>query len=309
MTVIRTCSAALVSTIILLGLATAAPLHAQDVIDATEEISFDRPEAWAMKWFASITQFTAVGPPRHREPWQLEIGLELGWVPSLSEEERRVGFNGTKVEDMNRVDVMPRPRLAVGLPGDLTLELAWVPPIEVEGVTPNLLAVAVERPVFDRQRLILGLRAYGQLGGTEGDYTCSEHDASYPPGSEDNPFGCEAPSSDTATLDTLGFGLTGGYRIGGDRGATLHFAAFANYMDLEFQVDALTYGLRDRTRLVTDGWTWSVVAGAELPLGSSTSLSLEGFYSPLDVRRDPTSDVTENDALLNARAMVRYLLP
>ena len=173
----------------------------------------------------------------------------------MNEEERRVGFNGTKVEDMNRVDVMPRPRLAVGLPGDLTLELAWVPPIEVEGVTPNLLAVAVERPVFDRQRLILGLRAHGQLGGTEGDYTCSEHDASYPPGSEDNPFGCEAPSSDTATLDTLGFGLTGGYRIGGDRGATLHFGAFANHMDREFQVDALTYGLRDRTRLVTDGWT------------------------------------------------------
>lgn len=305
---VRLALRAIASLAIVISLSVPSVAGAQEVVGGTEEIDFDRPEAWALKWFASVTVFTGVGAPRHRSPGEVELGLELGWIPTLSEEERRVGFNGTKVEDLNRVPVLPRPRIAVGLPGDLTLDVAWIPPIEVDGVTPNILSLALERPLLDRGRFMLGLRAIGQIGGTEGDYTCSAHDASFPPGSADNPFGCEEPSSDESTLEYLGLGVTGGFRLAGSSGATLHFAAFATSMDLELQVDAVTYGVRDRTRLVTDGWTWLVAAGGELPLGKSTSISAELAYSPLDVRRDPLSTATENDALFNVRAMVRHVI-
>ena len=76
-------------------------------------------------------------------------------------------------------------------------------------------------------------------------------------------------------------------------------------MDLAFQVDALTYGVRDRTRLVTDGWTAAVFAGISFPLSSSLSLAAEAFYSPLDVVRPPATDA-ETDGLFNVRTMISY---
>ena len=103
---------------------TAAPILAQTdppVVGGTETIDFDRPEAWAMKWFASVTLFTSLGPPATREAGSVDLAFELDWIPTLSEDQRRVGFNGTKVEDINRLPVLPRPRVAVGLGAKTTL--------------------------------------------------------------------------------------------------------------------------------------------------------------------------------------------
>jgi hypothetical protein len=36
-----------------LSLASPAPAGAQALIDVEDDLDFDRPEAWAMKWFAS----------------------------------------------------------------------------------------------------------------------------------------------------------------------------------------------------------------------------------------------------------------
>jgi hypothetical protein len=75
-------------------------------------------------------------------------------------------------------------------------------------------------------------------------------------------------------------------------------------MNMEFQVDAVTYGIIDRSRLLADGWTWSVNGGASWSLGAKTRLSAEIFYSPLSVARPPSREV-ENDPLLNLRTMLR----
>ena len=57
---------------------TTASVHAQTdppVVGGTETIDFDRPEAWAMKWFASVTLFTSLGPPAPREARAFSDGL------------------------------------------------------------------------------------------------------------------------------------------------------------------------------------------------------------------------------------------
>lgn len=280
---------------------------AQTVFERTEEVDFARPEAWAMQYFASVTLLTSLAPPRAIEPGAFDLGLELGWIPSLSEDQRRVGFNGSKVEDLNRSAVLPRPRVTVGLPWQLALDVAWIPPVEIEGVTSNLLAIGLERPVFLGERWAVGARLYGQTGTSRGDFTCTADNASHPPGSAENRFGCRAPSDDTAHLDYLGAAITGGYRLGGPADTRLHFGAYATHMDLEFQVDALTYDIHDRTRLVTDGWTWAAAAGVDFAVARPLRLAFEAFYSPLDVARDRTEpDATRNDGLFNLRAMVRY---
>ena len=285
----------------------AVDVSAQEVVGSTEELSFDRPEAWAMKYFASATMLTGLGPPEARDPWSVEVGLEVGWLPHLDEDQRRVGFNGTKVEDLNRLPALVRPRVRIGLPARLTLDLSWVPPVELEGLEANLVAVGLERPLVERERWTLGLRVIGQLGELEGDLTCSEEDASHPPGSPENEFGCEAPSQDTIQLDYVGAAVTGGVDLSTSGTGTLHYAVAASYLDLETQVDALTYGYRDRNRLLASGWTYWATVGVSWQPWQRTGIAAEVFYSPLTVRRSPTAS-QENDGLLNVRVMLDYRL-
>jgi hypothetical protein len=75
-------------------------------------------------------------------------------------------------------------------------------------------------------------------------------------------------------------------------------------MDMEFQVDAQTFGFHDRSLLLADGWTWSINGGTSWRLGGRTSLAVELFYSPLSVVRPPSTS-SENDPLLNLRTMLR----
>ena len=269
-----------------------------------EEIDFDRPESWAMKYFASVTIPTQMGIPEVRAPWTIDMDLELGWIPHLSEEQRRVGFNGVKEEDLNRSPVMIRPRFRVGLPGGFGLDLSWVPPVEVQGVKSNLFSIAVDRGLWQGERWSVGARIYAQVGETTGDFTCPEGVSTYPPGDPENIWGCEAASSDTVSMDYFGFAVTGGYRLNAEGTRALFFGAGTTSMDLVFQTDAVTYGFHDRTRLETDGWTSFVNVGFSWDAWERSRFSVEAFYSPLDVRRP--GETTKNDPLFNIRALYKY---
>ena len=71
----------------------------------------------------------------------LDLALEVTQVPHLSTRERTVGFGGFKAEDLNRLPVLVRPRLTIGLPRRFAIELGYVPPIEIVWVL-SMLTVA-----------------------------------------------------------------------------------------------------------------------------------------------------------------------
>ena len=281
--------------------AAAGPAAAQTV-SPVEHLAFDRPESWALKYFIAATTFTPLAPPETRAPGTLDAGLELIWVPRLSDAERRVGFEGTTLEDLDKTQLGARPRLLVGLPAGFSAEVGWVPPIERHGGKANLLDMALERPFFEKNGFSAGLRAYGQIGHAKGDITCSEGVASAPALSPDNPLGCTEPSKDTATLNYWGAAVTSGAKL---PGGSVHLAAGATYNDAQFQVGAVELGVHDSTLEITHGWTGWIAGGGALSLGSSASFAVEAFYSPLLVRRPGQTD-TRNDALFNARAMFRF---
>jgi hypothetical protein len=297
----------LLLTAVLVAAMLALPARAQDppVVKATQDLDFDRTESWAMKYFANVTLLTGLGAPRERDPGAVEVGVEALWIPRLDAAQRTVGFDGTKTEDLNKLPAFLRPRVTVGLPGRLSLTGSYVPPVEVEGVRPHLLALALERPLIQRGLWGLGARLYGQTGQIEGSFTCTADDLAAPPGAPGNEFGCQEESSDTYEITYYGFELTGSRRLGAAAGPEVHFGAAANFLDLEFQVDALTFGFRDRTLQRTDGWTYSLTAGARWPLGERSHFTGELFYAPLSVRRPPERN-RENDALFNARLMVGF---
>jgi len=294
-----------------LALALAAPAAGQEppVIDPVTDLDFADPESWAMAWFGSVTLLTGFGVPEPLEPGGLELGLEAGWVPSLSEDQRRVGFGGTKVEDLNRTDALARPRLTVGLPGGLALTGAWIPPIEIDDVETNLFSLALGRELWASNRSRGGVRLYGQTGTVEGAITCTAQDAAGGADPEANPSGCEEASNDEMTLTYYGLELSAAYRSAG--GAEPYLAAAVNRFDNEFQVDAFTFGIHDRSLLLAEGTAWSVAAGATVPLGDRGRLAGELFYTPLDVRRlddDFQPRPEETDELFNARVLLSWRL-
>jgi len=276
----------------------------QEVLEFRERLDFDRPEAWAMKYFSSVAQPTGFGAPESRPPGALEVGLEAGWVPALSEEERRVGFNGSKVEDLNKTSAFGRLRLSVGLPADFSLSLGWVPPVEVGGVETNLYSLALARPLLANRFWSLGLRLHAQRGTLEGDITCTREEARLAPGSPGNPFGCEGPSRDRMTVRQAGLELAASFYPEGEGRLVPHLAVTVSYLDPEFQVDAVYSGLRDRTLETTHGTTWSLAGGLTWAATERTRVGVEAFYAPLDIVRRPGASRQSED-LWNARALVR----
>ncbi len=289
---------------LLTGLVFASTAGAQPVIDFVDEAEFDRPEVWGMKFFSSVGAMTSLGAVAAREPGSIELGLEGMQIPHLDQEQRTIGFDGTKEENLNRSPAAARVRATVGLPGKFALVLGIAPPVRIDGVRAELFSLALERPLVEGERFGLGARVVALSGTVDGDLTCSQEDASIPPFEPGNEFGCEAPSDDEGQLDHYGAGLVASYRAS-DR-TTLHLGVAVQEMDLEFQVNALTGGVLDRTLILSDGSTWAVTAGAAFDRWKRFGVSVEAFYSPLDIERPGRE--SENDPLLNVRGMLRYKL-
>jgi len=163
-------------------------------------VAFDRPEAWALKYFTSASILSGLQPPdaspEARRFGSITVGMELGWIPELSREQQNVGFNGRAFNDLNQAPILARPSIRVGLPAKFTVLAAAPAPFRVFGVTPHLLALGVERPLVDRGPWRIGWRASGQVGHVKGAFTCPRSVLGFTPGSPDNPGRCVAESHD-----------------------------------------------------------------------------------------------------------------
>lgn len=276
--------------------------HGQVLINSSEQLDFDRPEAWAMKYFASLSLMTGMGAARSIDAGSIELGVELGSVPSLSRTERTVGFNGTKEEDINRTSIFGRMRIVVGLANDFSLEATYLPPIDISGVEPSLYGLALARPLSQSDRWRTSARLTAQDGNFSGDFTCSADEIR----NGSNNFQCEEPSRDEISIRTASLELATARRAASERWES-YFSLGLHTMDLEFEVRAEYLGLIDRGTLSTDGTTYSATLGLAYFSETQWRWSAELFYSPLDVVRPPAIS-TETDALLNLRFMFGYAI-
>ncbi|MGE5358844.1 MAG: hypothetical protein ACM3NQ_07470 [Bacteroidales bacterium] len=277
-------------------------LSAHEGAHAVEALNFNRPEAWALKYFTSATLFSGLETPRTRNPWSVSFGVEIGWLKPVSPANRFVGFNGTKQEDLNKAPVFARPRVAIGLPARLTLLVGVDPPLHTFGITPRLLAFGLERPVYESEPWTLGLRATGQVGTVEGAYACPSSVLAFAPGSVGNVYGCNAESSDTASLRYVGGEFSVAHQRAGSRWSP-HAAFGVNYMSVGFHVDAVEFGEPDHTQYTSRGVTVSGSAGLTLALTGRLNGSLDAFYTPLPVLR---GGQMQNDGFFNIRALMTY---
>lgn len=272
-----------------------------------QHLSFDSPEAWALKHFTSASLLSGLQPPETRPIGSVTVGFELGSLPTLDTGQQRVGFNGTAPEDLNKAPIFARFRVRVGLPWKFSAIAAVAPPFRVFGVTSRLFAFGLERPIWERKRWTLGWRGYGQVGSLKGAFTCSHTALAFPPGSPENPAGCVAESADAASLRYAGSEIQFAHRIPKLPRLTPHVAGGVNLIHGIFQVNAPLESKLDRTRLWTRGMTFSGSAGVSYLLTNRATLTIDAFYSPLWVRRNSAAPRT-NDGLFNIRVLLNYTL-
>jgi hypothetical protein len=281
----------------------ARPAGAQVFTGADELLASDRPEAWAMNYVGAATLMTAFGETPVLAPGQWSGALDVGSIPSLSDEQQRVGFRGSKQEDLNKSPVFGRARVAIGLPHGWVAEAGWTPPLSVNGIrTRDLIAIALGRNLFATDSFSLSARIFGQHGDAEGDLTCPAEVAGVTD-PEVNPAGCMAPSRDRIALRHYGADMTAAWGT-----APWHGHATFGMVRMEpfVRVDALLIGsVRDRSRLVARDVLPYVAAGGGRDLGDRWRLSFEVLYVPLSVRRDPEG-ASSNDPLTSFRAQLRY---
>ncbi len=285
----------------------AVPMVAQTVLRFEQKLDFDEPEAWAMKHTAALATMTGLAVAPKLDQWEIRLAVEGSSVPTLSEDERRVGFGGVKVEDLNRTSVFGRVRLQLGLPAGFSATLGYVPPVEINGIEPDLISLAVERALIDKDSWRLGLRLFGQTGSVTGDFTCDRTTVAAGADRARNPFGCEEPSKDEISLDSWGIGLGVTFRAGSSGKLWPYLSASISQLDAEFQVGARYSGLIDRTLLITEGSLFAMTAGLNYQASTKIALGAELFYAPLDVIRPP-SQSTQGDDLVNVRALLSYRL-
>lgn len=284
------------------ALAAGRPAAAQPVLETHTRLASDRPEAWGMKYAAATTAFGAFDPRGLEGPGALEIGFEAGTIPSLSTEEQRIGFAGTKVEELDRGPAFGRLRARFALPGRWVLDLGVVPPVELDGLEPLLGSAALGRTLVDRRRL--RLRGFLALHGgrLEGDITCSRAAVAAGDDPDRNPLGCEEPSSDRLELATASLGLTAALPARHPEGFEPYLALALQHVDGRFEVAARYDGLVDRGVLTAEDQIVSVAVGGAGGLGSAWRLAAELGYTPLDLRRPGQESIDQS--IWNARLLV-----
>lgn len=268
-----------------------------------DTIDFDRPEAWAMKYFVSASALNGLSTPEPPPRGSVALELESGWLPTLSTSQQRVGFDGTSPEDLNKAPVLLRPRVTVGLPRTIAITAAVDPPMRAFGVTPRLFALAVDGPMFDSGGWRLRWRAHGQVGSVTAAVTCPPAVLRYAPGSAGNPAGCTGESSDETMLRYAGAEAI--VSRAARRGWSPHAAVGVNFVDGVFQTNAPTYGQLDRTQLATHGAVLATSAGVGYVLNDRLTLIADAFFAPLTVRRQAGAPTTV-DPMTNVRALVSY---
>ncbi len=281
--------------------ASAGPgLFAQQTFGGEEILAKDRPEAWIMKRVTSeLEMHTEVA--RDVRPWSVELGLESGWIPSLDAGQRLIGFNGTKEENVNRTPAYLRPRVSIGLPASISLDLGYIPPVRLGGIRPNHLAWSLGRPIVSRSWWRVGGRVHGQFGNLRGDITCDKETVAAGQDPIHNRFGCEAPSNDEMRVRAVGLELGSAFAVGKrlEPYATVGWSYFKG----EFQTDARYSGIHDISRLTTSGPTFPLAAGVGYRISERIRIDASASYTPLQVRRQ---GIRVNDGLFNLRFSVSY---
>jgi hypothetical protein len=204
--------------------AAAGPAMAQTMLDQEQRL---------IEIHSLLVALSPVGAPAPYRAGEASLGLEVVTIPAID------GTTGGKrqITASDRTRVFPRPRFAIGLPapeGFRTFAgLAYIPPVEIRGVSSHLGGLEAGIAWLPAPGLALGVR--GHLAYAES----------------------RSPVTDPATRDTLrtldlGADLAAGYRVEQALGSATPYAGVGvTRVAGDFRVSSDGEVLRSRTTELT----------------------------------------------------------
>ncbi len=214
------------------------------------------------------------------------IGADLTYIPKPDPALERTGVCFMpKNESTQLSPVFPRPRLMIGLPLGIGLELSYLPPVRVAGAKPNLVsgAVSVARPllVLAGRPVIAAARLHATRGYVNGAITCAR-DALQQTDQNEPCYGAEK-SNDTFRPNMWGIdGSVGRAFMDGRLG--LYAGGGVTWLAPRFRVGFTDgRGFVDRTRVEVDLTRAAVFAGAAYHVSGTWSATAQLYSVPEDV--------------------------
>lgn len=233
------------------------------------------PEGNVMAYYAAVMTFSPVGLTAPGGRW--ELGGALSFIPSLPDEDRAVGFGGTKYENTNMCPVFPRLTAARRF-GAIGVEAGWTPPLEVCGVKANIVAGAIGWRSRDAGWGML-LRGSVLAGSLEAAITCGE-DAVANPADQT----CFGGSVSEDKVSPLSLGIEAGVARGaGARAIEPYLLAGVSRHRVDFDVNyerTTDPVIIDHERFGTTRTRVHVAAGAAWQAASALRLGGEIYAAP-----------------------------
>ena len=213
------------------------------------------------------------------------LGADLTYIPKPDPALERTGVCFMpKNESTQLSPVFPRPRLMIGLPLGIGLEVSYLPPVKVAGAKPNLVsgAVSIARPLLaGTQPVMAAVRVHATRGYVNGAITCSE-DALQQSDPAAPCYGSKK-SNDTFRPNMWGIdGSIGRSFMEGRLG--LYAGGGYTWLAPRFRVGFEDgRGFMDRTRVEVDLTRASVFGGAAYHIGGTWSATAQVYSVPEDV--------------------------
>ena len=137
------------------------------------KVGSETNEAKLLAYYAVPLAFSPSGLLERQKPGSVRAAFELTIIPQPPDALRHTGVCFLPKEENSQLSsVLPRPRLAVGLPAGFFLEATYLPPVTVSNATPNMVSLALG---FVRQltgHVGVALRGHTTFGRVRGPITC-----------------------------------------------------------------------------------------------------------------------------------------
>ena len=270
-----------------------------------QNVDLDSPEGWAMAFMTASAQNLGQAPPHSVNVRDISFSAELSSIPRLSREQQRIGFGGFKDEDLNKSPAFGRLRANVGLPWNVDAEISWTPPLKINNSKPDhLWGAALSKPLFDNERISVGLRLFLLRGGVIASVTCSEDTINFAPYTLQNTAGCIGLSDDKLQMDHEGVEVFLSFNNTSNIIPWISLAS--TNIDNAVEIDAPLEIGRERATVYSSGTIQTLSFGLNYDISENWSLNAASSYTPLDVQRP--NDSSDNDDFWNVRAglTIRY---
>ena len=239
----------------------------------------DSHEAQVFGIFSVPLAFGPATAPAAVAPWHVRLSVETSYLPNIDDSTATptVCRPGKGPENVDFGALLPRPRVALGLPSGFTLEASFIPPIKVNEAEPKILGVALGKQ-FALRGMTVGIRAHVTTGVIHAPVTCDEEAVRDPLSECFN--GPE--SNDEFHPNIFGGDASLGWSLGGGRFQPYLGAGF-NVLHPRFRVNHTDqFGQVDRRRVEVDLNRAVLFAGASWYPKPRLGVSGQIYSAPAD---------------------------